>query len=112
MKTSLIPLAIALVICSITVADDGDAPKDHPAKFKITTKRQDDWVELRVEKDKAVFSVHSPFGISQVVIERLEEMWPKEVMVRLHLKGLENFRATNGKVKLEASVSIQEGKVK
>ncbi len=31
-------------------------------------------------------------------------------MLRLHLKGLENFRVTNDKVKLEASASLQEGK--
>jgi len=31
-------------------------------------------------------------------------------MLRLHLKGLENFKASNGKVKLEASASLQEGK--
>ena len=31
-------------------------------------------------------------------------------MLRLHLKGLENFRVTNGKVKLEGSASLQDGK--
>ena len=40
--------------------------------FKITTKRVDDGVEVKAEKDKATFSVHSPFGISHAVIERAE----------------------------------------
>jgi hypothetical protein len=31
------------------------------------------------------------------------------VVLRLHLKGLENFRASNGKVRLDAAVSIQDG---
>ena len=31
-------------------------------------------------------------------------------MLRLHLKGLENFKASNGKTRLEASASLQEGK--
>ncbi len=31
-------------------------------------------------------------------------------MLRLHLKGLESFRASNGKVTVGAAVSIQEGK--
>ena len=61
--------------------------------FKITTKRDNDKVEVKVEKDKTVFSVHSPFGISQAVIERTDEKWPDTVMLRLHLKGLENFKS-------------------
>jgi hypothetical protein len=32
------------------------------------------------------------------------------VVLRLHLKGLSNVRASNGKVRLDAAVSIQEGK--
>jgi len=86
------------------------AADDHAAKFKITTKRTDDSVKVQVEKDKTVFAVKSPFGISQAVIERQEAAWPKAVVLRLHLKGLSSFRASNGKVTLDAAVSIQEGK--
>ena len=32
------------------------------------------------------------------------------MVLRLHLKGLENFKVTNGKTRLEASASLQEGK--
>jgi hypothetical protein len=85
---------------------------DAPTKFKITTKKKDDTVQVRADKEKTVFIVKSPSGISQAVIERQEETWPKLVVLRLHLKGLESFRASNGKVRLDAAVSIQEGKVK
>ena len=110
MKVRLIPLAVLLVVSGISLADDGDAPKDEPTKFKITTKRKDDNVEVKVEQDRTVFAVKSPFGISQAVIERQEATWHKAVVLRLHLKGLSNFRASNGKVKVDAAVSIQEGK--
>ena len=103
-------LVLLLVIGGIALADDGDAPRDQPAKFKITTKRKDDAVEVQADKDKTVFDVKSPFGISQAVIEREGETWPDAVVLRLHLKGLESFRASNGKVTLDAAVSIQEGK--
>jgi hypothetical protein len=111
MKTSLVALGL-LFISGIVFADDGDTPKDQPAKFKITTKRKDDTVEVQADKDKTVFSVKSPFGISQAVIERVEEKWPDAVVLRLHLKGLVNLRASNGKVTLDATVSIEEGKTK
>jgi hypothetical protein len=112
MKISRIPLAVLLVISGTSLADDGDAPKVQPAKFKITTKCKDDAVEVQADKDKTVFDVKSPFGISQAVIEREGEKWPDTVALRLHLKGLESFRASNGKVKLDAAVGMQEGKVK
>jgi hypothetical protein len=86
------------------------SPDGPPAKFKITTKRKDDSVEVKAEKDRVVFTVTSPFGISEAVIERQEATWPDAVVLRLRLKGLESFRASNGKVTLQAAVAIQGGK--
>ncbi|TWU49338.1 hypothetical protein [Rubripirellula reticaptiva] len=80
--------------------------------FKIKTKRDDDKVEVKVEEGKAVFSVRSPFGISQATIERSGDNWPTTVMLRLHLKGLEKFKVTHGTITLEASVSSQDVKVR
>jgi hypothetical protein len=110
MKASFLSLAVLLVLSRIALAGEGDTPQGQHARFKITTKRKDDAVEFRAEKDRAVFSVKSPFGISQAVIERQEAAWPKAVVLRLHLKGLESFRASSGKVMVDAAVSIHEGK--
>ncbi len=85
--------------------------RDHPA-FKITTKRDNDRVVVEAEKDKVVFSIYSPFGISKVVIGRADEKWPEAVVLRLHLTGLEKFIISNEKVKLEASVSSHDGRVR
>lgn len=82
---------------------------DETPPFKITTKRDNDRVNVKSEKGK-VFSVHSPFGISNAVIERMREKWPDEVVLRLYLKGLEKFKVTTDNVKLEGSASVQEGK--
>jgi len=83
---------------------------DNEPPFRITTKRADDRVDVKTEKGKATFSVHSPFGIGQAAIERTSGTWPDAVLLRLHLKGLENFKVTNGKVKLEGSASLRDGK--
>ena len=106
----LIPLAALLALGGTALADDGDAPKKDADKFKITTKRADDAVEVQSDKDKTVFDVTSPFGIGQAVIEREGEKWPDAVVLRLHLKGLSSFRASNGKVRVDAAVSIEAGK--
>jgi hypothetical protein len=96
--------ALAVVALDPVAAD---APVQ---RFKITTKRQDDSVEVRTDRDRTVFGVKSPFGISQAVIERQADTWPNAVALRLHLKGLSNFRASNGKLTVDAAVSVQEGK--
>ena len=83
---------------------------DNSTRFSITTKRSDDNVEFKVDDDKTVFTIRSPFGISSAEIERIDYKWPDIVMVRLYLKSLENLRITNGKVTLEASVSSHDTK--
>ena len=103
-------LAIVAVMVSVLSTGCTDVVKD--TQLKITTKRADDRVDVKVEKDRMVFSVRSPFGISQTVIERTDGNWPDIVMLRLHLKGLENFKISNGKITLEAAVSSQDGKVR
>jgi hypothetical protein len=108
MKVAFVFLAILVALSSMAVAGD----EKQPTKFKITTKRMDDAVKVQADKDKTVFAVKSPFGISQAVIERVEDAWPKAVVLRLHLKGLSSFRATNGNVTLDAAVSMEESKVK
>lgn len=77
--------------------------------FKITSKRSDDRVEVKPEKGKVVFDIRSPIGISSATIERTTEQWPEKVAIQLRLKGLENFRVSTDKIKLEASVSSQSG---
>lgn len=98
-----------LLILTVAVTT---ANADENPPYTITMKRDNDRVIVKAEKQKVVFSVHSPFGISNAVIERAGEKWPDAVVLRLHLKGLENFSVSNEKVKLEAAISSQDGKVR
>jgi hypothetical protein len=110
MKTWVLLLAVGL-LPALAFGDTGAGARDQPPGFKVTPKRKDDSVEVRGDRGKTLFIIKSPFGISQAVIERQQDTWPKAVVLRLHLKGLENFRASNGKVRVEAAVSVRQGKV-
>ena len=99
-----------LIILAMAAVTGTTSAGDVIPPFRITTKRDNDRVEVKVEKDQVFFSVHSPFGISQAAIERAGEMWPDGVVLRLHLHGLENFKITNGKMTLEGWASLQDGK--
>jgi hypothetical protein len=101
-----------LVIFVVTFLNVGCASNVDESSFKITTKRDDDKIEVTARNDKAVISVHSPVGISQAVIERSDEQWPDTVTLLLHLKGLEGLKISNGKITLEAAVSSQDRTVR
>ena len=85
-------------------------PGNIVAKFNLLSKRLDDHVDVITNEDTTEFSIRSPFGISSLGIERTEVDWPRRVVVKLHLKGLENMRISNGKITLEAAVSSQNEK--
>ncbi len=99
-------VAASLIALLATLAYIADEP------FKITTKRSDDRIEVKSGDDKAMFILCSPFGISNATIERTNEQWPNKVAIQLRLKGLENFKLSTDKLKLEASVSSQNGDVR
>lgn len=87
----LIPALLVLSVAATTAIADDTPP------FKLRTKRDNDRVDVKTEKDKVAFSVHSHFGRSNAVIERTGEKWPDAAVPRLHLQGLENFRGSNEK---------------
>ena len=98
------------ILCFAAFIGLATAADETPPKFTIKTKRDTDKVEVKVEKEKTVFSVTSPFGISEATIERTDQKWPDGVVLRLHLKGLENFQVMSEKVTLNASVSSHNEK--
>ncbi len=96
----------SFVVLLVTMKGIADEP------FKITTKRSDDRVEVKSENDDPVFVIRSPMGISNATIERTTEQWPVKVVIQMRLNGLESFKLSTGKLKLEASVSSHDGSVR
>jgi hypothetical protein len=79
-----------------------------PPPFKVTLRRPDDSSSITYTGDRAILAVRSPFGISQATIKRQTDHWPKAVVVRLHLRGLEYLQIKNGKRSLHAVVGIRD----
>ena len=100
-----------LAIVVVTILCVGCTNAIETPQFKITTKHENNDVEVKIEHGRAVISIHSPFGISQATIERLDEKWPNIVVLRLDRTGLENFKVTNGTITLEAAVSSQDVRI-
>jgi DNA-binding beta-propeller fold protein YncE len=78
--------------------------------IKVTPRRPDDSCQITAEQGKTTLDVTSPFGISRAVMQRVDEQWAGQIVVRLHLKGLENFRAGNGRVTVQGAAGVRDGK--
>lgn len=77
------------------------------APFEVTTKKAVT-LTTTVEGEKTIFSIKGA-GIGNASVRRLGESWPKEVVVRVYLGGLENFSISDGQLRLSNSVLSHSG---
>lgn len=76
--------------------------------YKATPRKKDDTVKMSVAKDQVICEVTCPSGIGGLKIERQGEAWPKTMLMRLHIRGLEHFHASAGGLALGAALSSPE----
>ncbi len=106
---SSLTITSAMLVLAVTMAP---CSADDTPRFKITTKRANDRVAVKSENDTALFDIRSPSGVGSATIERTAVQWPSKVVVQLRLSGLESFQLATDKLRLEASVSSQDGDVR
>jgi hypothetical protein len=78
--------------------------------FTITCTKPKDAVTETTSAERTIFTVSSPTGIGAATIERTAEAWPKQLVLRLKLRGLESLTIGGNTTKLSASVDSQTGK--
>ena len=76
-----------------------------PPAIRNYTRKAEDTVDVSVRRVETVFTVSSPSGIGRAVIERRGRMAEGRVL-RLQLKGLEDFRVSNGTDLVGAAVGV------
>ena len=79
----------------------GAAQKSASAKWRVTKQKQDDSVDVEVDGDTAICSIRSPSGIGRAEIAPEGTAWPKKVVVRLYLRGLESLDVSVGDPSVE-----------
>jgi hypothetical protein len=106
----MVGLIRLLAFGAIFLAVRAIAADDSTPKLNVKTRKSEDRVQVRGDARQVVLSVTSPSGIGSATIERAANEWPAAVALELHLSGLESFAVSNGKVKLNVSVSSSDGK--
>jgi hypothetical protein len=64
-----------------------------------------DGVRIFSEGECAVINVESRRGIGRASIKRIAKSWPKKLLLRLHLQGMEGLKLTAGETTVSAWVS-------
>jgi hypothetical protein len=96
-------LLLLSVVQSTSVANDvGALPKPD---FQATVGRPDTRIHFLSERGITIFDVTSATGIDKATIKRETNEWPKMILTRLHLGGLESFKASGKEGAIEWSVA-------
>lgn len=76
--------------------------------FSVTTKNQDDQIDIQQENGITTVDIHSPSGIGSANFELESGSMPERVVLRLHVTGLEDFRLVSSTTTIAASGSSDE----
>jgi hypothetical protein len=95
-------LGFLLVSCASGPANAGTQSGD-PA-FIVITENPDDQVDVQYENGIALIDIQSPAGIGSATFELESGIMPGEMILQLHLKGLEQFQLTSSQESIRASV--------
>jgi hypothetical protein len=98
------PIHVLPIVLIAMFAAPG-ASDEKTTELEAMVSKQDSEVRVKSDEEKTVLSVTSRSGIGRATIRRKSPRWPKVLVVRLHLTGLESFRITAAEKVLEWSVS-------
>jgi hypothetical protein len=76
-----------------------------PITLKIDAERQDTRTTVEADADQAIVQIFSSSGIGSANIEVTSAALPQKILLRFHLRGLEELRFTYGDTIVTAAVS-------
>jgi hypothetical protein len=97
-------LFAACIAAAVALASCGSAGNG-TVTLKATADRPDARVVVGADGRQAVVEVFSPSGIGGAAVEITSAALPRTIMLRLHLRGLEELRFTYGDTTVSASIS-------
>jgi hypothetical protein len=83
---------------------------DRPT-FRYTPLKGDPQIIFTISNEMLLIDITSPTGIGGATIDKTSGQWPPKIVMRLHLKGLEDFKFKYGAKTVAVSVPGQSNKV-
>jgi len=85
------------------------APTPEPVTFNVDTERPDTRITVDADTDQAILQVFSTSGIGGANAEVASTVLPRKIVLRFHLRGLEELRFAYGDTVITATVSSADG---
>lgn len=82
--------------------------QDAKPEFRVTVNNADDTVSILDENSQTIIDIKSDSGIGSASFEIISGTMPDSILLRLHLKGLEDFQLISNQTTLGASVPSGE----
>ena len=105
MKQIVLHTSLLMCLFLVSCASQPANAQDSKPEFRVTTKNADDKITVLDEESRTVIDIHSDFGIGSASLELVSGSMPTILLLRLHLKGLEEFQIISSQTTIAASFS-------
>jgi hypothetical protein len=102
---SLIPAAILCLATSCSITACQGRPEQQSASYSISVDGDGNRVVPHATESETLFDVRSESGIGSAVVEQTAGESPAKILIRLHLKGLEEFAFQYDETTVTVSIS-------
>jgi len=108
MKYPVVRMSLLMCVFLASCASRNVRAQDSKPEFRVTLKNGDDKITILDENSQTVIDILSPTGIGSAAFELGSGTMPDALLLRLHLKGLEEIQLISTNVAVSASVSTGE----
>lgn len=92
MKPFVVHTIVFGLLLTACAGQSAGAESQEQPDFSVEVKNNDDQISILYEQDTAVIEIKSPSGIGSATVVLESGEMPEQIIARLHLQGLEEFR--------------------
>ena len=107
MKHVLVCTTVLGLFLASCASQSVNAQESKP-EFRVSVKNADDKISILDENSQTIIEIYSDIGIGSASFELVSGTMPDTLLLRLHLKGLEDFQLISAQATLGASVPSGE----
>src|SRR3990172_4281039 len=101
-----------LLVCMLMTgcAAPPGAPETPAPVFRVSAEGDGNELTVNTEGETTIVEVHSESGIGSATIELVSGGFPEDIVLRLHVQGLEKFQLSYGGTVISASVASSDSR--
>lgn len=109
MKQLVVHTILFSIFLTACASQPVNAQEQAEPVFSVNVKNTTDQIAFQYKDNTTTIAINSPFGIGSAIFKLLSGDMPEQIVLQLHLKGLEEVRLISDQVTIAASVSSNGG---